>query len=340
MNQKNSNYDVYALGNAIVDIEYRVDDAYLAEAGIEKAMMTLIDQDQQNALLDKLKQESYSSTSFAGGSAANTLALLGALGNRCFYSGCLGQDALAEVFQRDFDALGVTTRDHLYPNEDTGRCVVLITPDAERTMQTYLGVNTQFSIKDIDFTLLEQSRYLYFESYLVTQDDAFPALEEAVKFAKAKSVKVAMSFSDPAMVRFFPERLAKLMAMEPDLLFCNADEALTYTKAKDIPAALDALVQEVSHSVITNGSQGASLVYRDQHKQKQVIHVPAQSVKAVDTTGAGDSFAGAYLHGVIQNWQFNRCAAFAHSAAAQVVQQYRARLTKEGALGLLSKDES
>lgn len=348
---KPKKYDVYAIGNAVVDIEYQVDECLLHRIGVEKGMMTLVDQVTQQKLMQQLQQQGLQPRRFAGGSAANTLALVAALGNSGFYCGCLADDDLAEVFRQDFQqfhavtkqnhtavinshAKNITVKSHVYAGQHTGHCIVCITPDAERTMLTFLGVNAQFDVHDIDFSALEQSRYLYIEGYMVAQDAAFAGVKKAIDFAKNQKIPVGFSFSDPSMVRLFPQRLAELMAMRPDLLFCNADEALAYTQTHVLDQALSQLTEKVPHVVVTSGHQGAHIAYWHQ-QQKKIEHIPAQTVKAIDTTGAGDAFAGAYLHGVIHGWSSARSATFAHQVAAYVVQQHQARLDQETALQLL-----
>lgn len=319
----NTRFDVYAIGNALVDLEYRIEDAFLQQQGIAKGMMTLADPDAQARLLaaldvahDRLKQAS-------GGSAANSIIATSAFGASCYYNCKVAGDALGDFYRHDLIAAGVATNlGEQGPDGVSGTCVVMVTPDTERTMSTYLGITADLSVDELDLDALRASRWLYIEGYLCTSDSARAAVARAREEARSAGVRLALTFSDPAMVLYFQPQLRELLADGVDLLFCNEDEALGFTGAGDLDTALGHLRQVAAQGVITRGSQGAWAWTRH-----SVIELPAHPVEAVDTLGAGDSFAGAVLYGLSQGWSLEDSARLALRTAAEVVSQFGPRLS-------------
>ncbi|MEL0029131.1 MAG: adenosine kinase, partial [Perlucidibaca sp.] len=208
------------------------------------------------------------------------------------------------------------------PDGVSGTCVVMVTPDTERTMSTYLGITADLSVDELDLDALRASRWLYIEGYLCTSDSARAAVARAREEARSAGVRLALTFSDPAMVLYFQPQLRELLADGVDLLFCNEDEALGFTGAGDLDTALGHLRQVAAQGVITRGSQGAWAWTRH-----SVIELPAHPVEAVDTLGAGDSFAGAVLYGLSQGWSLEDSARLALRTAAEVVSQFGPRLS-------------
>lgn len=327
-----STLDIYGLGAALVDTEIEVTDAQLAQWGIEKGVMTLVDEARQQQLLAAMGDHLVGAARASGGSAANTIIGASYLGARTGYACRVADDDNGHFYLADMRAAGVRLKaSQALPAGTSGKCLVMITPDAERTMNTFLGASEALSEADLDLQALTSARYLYMEGYLVTSATGRPAAIAARRAAETSGVKTALSLSDPAMVQFFKDGLLEMMGESVDLLFCNRDEALHFTGCQDLDAAAQALKQHARSFAITLGAEGA-LVYDGQHQQ-QVAGSPA---RAVDTNGAGDMFAGAFLYGLCQGWDFGRAARLANRAAAQVVSQFGPRLSADRYRNLLA----
>ncbi len=315
-------YQLYALGNALVDTEIEVSDSDLELHAIDKGVMTLVDEHRQAELTAGLSEHLTLSKRACGGSAANTAIALSQFGSRAFFSCNVGDDDNGEFYLEDLAANGI---DHCGSSGrdigTTGRCLVMVTPDAERTMNSYLGVSDQLDESNIDFTALAASDYLYIEGYLVTSEKSRAAVAQAREFAIANGVKIALSLSDPGIVAGFGEQLREMAGNQIDLLFCNAAEAMQWTQTEELTAALEKLQCEVNSFAVTNGSSGATVFDGFNNH-----HCAAQAVTAIDTNGAGDMFAGAYLHALANGYSAPKAGHFANVAASCVVSQYGPRL--------------
>ena len=319
-------YDVYGIGNALVDKEFEVTDAFLEAENIEKGLMTLIDEERHNHLLSRLKQSFGLKKRAGGGSAANTIVAISQFGAKTFYACKVANDEFGEFYMNDLHAAGVDTRlDQVRCSSQgkTGKCMVMVTPDAERTMNTYLGITSDFSAAELHYDELKQSKYLYVEGYLVTSDTSRAAVLEARKVAKQHGVKMAMTFSDPSMATYFKAGLVEMLGEGVDVLFCNEEEALAFTGQNTLTNAIAELKPLAQKLVITLGSKGA-LVVNPQHEVK----IAPQQVTPLDTNGAGDMFAGAFLYGLTQGFSDEKAGALASQAAARIIQVYGARLDK------------
>ncbi|MES2909581.1 MAG: adenosine kinase [Pseudomonadota bacterium] len=315
-------FDVYAVGNALVDLEYRVDDAFLQAQGIEKGVMTLAEADAQARLLNALDNQHTREKQASGGSAANSIIAASAFGSRCFYSCKVAADSLGDFYRRDLIAAGVNTNlQEQRPEGVSGTCVVMVTPDSERTMNTYLGITADVSTSELDLDALRASRWLYIEGYLSTSESARAAVAVARTEARAAGVKLALTFSDPAMVQYFQPQLRELLGDGVDLLFCNEWEAKSFAGSDDLDTALAALRQVAQMGVLTRGAEGAWA-----WTQQSILELPAVAAKAIDTLGAGDSVAGAVLHGLSQGWTLEQSTRLALKTASAVVSQYGPRL--------------
>lgn len=319
-------YDVYGLGNALVDMEYRVDDGFLTRHGIAKGHMTLVDEPRLDALVADLSE--YQPERMSGGSAANSIIAVQAFGGRSFYSCRLADDEVGAFFLKDLGAAGVATNGNAAaPDVDgqSGRCLVLVTPDAERSMNTFLGISTRLGTGDIDEAALAGARYFYAEGYLSSSPDALEAAIACRQLAESSGVKTAISLSDPSMVEFFRDNLVRILGNGVDHLFCNEEEALTWAGTDRLDIAVTEL-KDIGHSLnVTLGKRGCLAV--TPHEQTLV---PGYEVKAVDTNGAGDMYAGACLYGWCAGWAPEQAAAFGNFAAAQLVQSYGARMRHLG----------
>lgn len=326
-----SHFDVYAIGNALVDTEYRVTDDFLARHGIAKGQMTLVDEGPQQALIAALDTAFGLEKRASGGSAANTIIALAAFGGRSFYSCKVANDGIGDFYVHDLHAAGVSS--NLKPERESGvsgTCVVMVTPDSERTMNTFLGITADVSINELVPESLASAKWLYIEGYLVSSDSARAAVSEARRLARAAGAKIALTFSDPAMVRFFKPGLTEMLADGVDLLFCNEEEACLWSDTSSVQDALTALKRIAQQIVITLGKDGA-LIW-DGEKQ---ISIAASPATPVDSNGAGDMFAGAYLFGLSRGWSPERSGALASRAAAAVVSQFGPRLPLDEHAALL-----
>jgi sugar/nucleoside kinase (ribokinase family) len=314
-------YDVYGIGNALVDMEYEIEVADLETLGIDKGVMTLVDEQCQLRMMDHLA--AYPHQRSSGGSAANSMIAVRQFGGTSFYSCKVAEDDLGHFYMKDLLDGGVDTNHHTEKEAGhTGRCVVLVTPDSDRTLCTFLGISGELSTKELVEDALRDSKYFYMEGYLVTSETARQACIAAKRIAEAAGVKTAISLSDPNMVRFFKAGLLEMIGSGVDLLFANEDEAKGVVGTADLDSATDYLKTLSQEFVITRGSKGA-LVWDGQ----TLIDIDPVKVKAVDTVGAGDMFAGAFLYGRGRGWDHRRAGALASAASAKLVTSLGPRMS-------------
>lgn len=326
-------YDIYGIGAALVDIELEVSDTFLQEHRIQKGQMTLVPPENQFKVLSAIDQKQIKTRRASGGSAANTIFAASNFGSKSYYSCKTARDEAGEFFVNDMQAAGVQCS----PNQDhnelpTGTCVVMITPDAERTMNTYLAISETLSENELNQDALKQSRFLYMEGYLCTSDTGRHAAFKAKTFAEQNNCQTVLTFSDPAMVKFFKPQLSEMVGQGVDLLFCNEEEALSWSGTSTINNACETLKKVCKQFAITLGSKGA-LVFDG--KQNHVIE--SEKVKAVDTNGAGDMFAGAFMHALCEGYDFKKAGNFACLSASHVVSQFGPRLSIPQHAALLEK---
>ena len=283
--------DLFAIGNALIDQEFKVSNEFLTEQALQKGTMQLTDAATQAALYQKLQDTQAYKGQASGGSAANTTVAFSALGGTAFYGCRVGNDELGSIYLNGLNEASIQTTDRSISEGVTGTCMVLISPDSERTMHTYLGITAELSAEHIDFDDLKTAKWLYIEGYLSTSDTARLAVKQAREIAKSHGVKIALSLSDPAMVQYARQGLEELLDDGVDLLFCNEQEALMFTNSDSLDDAIQVLKQKNQYIVITKGAQGAVII-----KATQKFDVEGRVVTAVDTNGAGDAFAGAFLY--------------------------------------------
>lgn len=318
-------YHVYAVGAALVDTEIEVHDSDLATLEVEKGVMTLVDEARQTRLLEHLAGHMVHSRRTSGGSAANTIIAIAQFGGSTFYSCKVADDDNGHFYLRDLQAAGVDCLlDKEHDHGITGKCLVLVTPDAERTMNTFLGISETLSSSDLAPEAIAASEYVYLEGYLVTSPTGRAAAIRAREIAESKGVKTSLSFSDPGIVAHFRDGLREMIGERIDLLFCNEDEALSWAQTDSIDEAIVALKKIARSFAITQGAKGA-LVY-DGSEQHRIAPHP---VTAVNTNGAGDMFAGAFLYGITRGLDFKSAGDLASLASATVVVDYRPRLRPE-----------
>lgn len=315
-----SRYHVYGIGNALVDMEYSVTPEDLREMGIDKGVMTLVDVDHQSELMVYLSEHHVYRS--AGGSAANTVIALSQFGGKGFYTCKVADDELGDLYAEDLEANGVDTNAR-EQNESghTGRCLVFVTPDADRTMVTYLGITGGLTRHELVPEALRDSDYLYVEGYLATSDSARDAVAHARELARDAGVKTSISLSDPNIVHHFRDGLLEMIGPGMDLVFSNEDEAKGITGTDDLEDAITWMKGIANEFVITRGPKGA-LVWDG----RDLIEIEAQRVTPLDTVGAGDMFAGAFLYGLSQGWDHAAAGRLASAAAAKLIMTYGARL--------------
>lgn len=315
-------FDVYGLGAALVDTELRVTDAELDAHGIEKGVMTLVDEPRQNQLLDVFGDHLTLARRASGGSGANTVIAVSCFGGRGYYSCRVADDDNGHFYLHDLAIAGVAHNGTAgLPTGTTGKCLVLITPDAERTMNTFLGISASLAPENLHPEALAAATYLYIEGYLATSLSGRAAAIRARELARQHGTRVALSLSDPGIVAHFGNELRAMAGGRVDLLFCNGDEARGWTGADDVETAAERLQADAESFAITLGARGA-LVFDG----RQLHRIPATPATAVDTNGAGDMFAGAFLYGLTQGFDHVAAGRFANLAAAAVVAQYGPRL--------------
>ena len=315
-------YDIYAIGNALVDTEVEVSDQFLERMGIGKGMMTLVDEARQQELVTALNSDGRIHRRASGGSACNTVVAARYFGARTFYACRVADDDTGHFFVDDLRAAGVDTNMSGSKGAGTsGKCLVMITPDAERTMNTFLGISETVGDEAVIEEAVAASRFAYIEGYLVTSPSARAAAIRLRETARRHGVRTALTFSDPAMVKFFADGLRDMLGDGVDLLFCNETEALEFSGAEDLDQAITILRRHARALVITRGARGARLWDGEQH-----IDIDPFPVRAVDTNGAGDMFAGAFLYALSQDHDFATAGRLASAAAARVVSDFGPRL--------------
>lgn len=313
-------YHIYGIGNALVDMEIEVTADWLKAAGVDKGVMTLVDQARQSELLDKVSGNQHKRS--CGGSAANTIIGARSLGARTFYSCKVANDEPGDFYFNDLVESGVSTNLHGSREQGiTGKCMVFVTPDADRTMNSFLGITETFSTDQIQWDDLADSEFLYMEGYLVTSETGRKAAIEARKFAVDKGVKVALTFSDPGVVGFFRDGFKEMIGEGVDMLFCNEAEALSFTETEDLNQAMDKLKGVSKMIAITQGPKGALL-----WDGEREINVLTRKVEAKDTNGAGDLFAGAFLYGMTHKMTFADCGKLACACSSELVTHFGPRL--------------
>ena len=309
------------MGNALVDIVTEVSEQFVSQHAIEKGLMTLVDEERQHQLVNAIHLAS--SDRQCGGSAANTIIGAAQFGAFCYYSCKVANDEMGDFYHKDLTSNGVST--NLSPGNHeagiTGKCLVMTTPDAERTMNTFLGITATYSPNEICEPALKDSEYLYIEGYLVTGDSSRDAMKAAKSFAEANGVKTALTFSDPSMVKYFKEPMTEVVGAGVDLLFCNEEEAMLFTETETVAQAKEALKAVAKTFVITLGAKGA-LVFDGSEE----ISIEPFPTKAIDTNGAGDLFAGAFLYGITNGKSFAEAGKLASLAASLVVAKFGPRL--------------
>ncbi len=311
------NIQLTGIGSALVDFQFKVKDSELENMNLNKSEMTLADSDTQTKLLSTF--ESDKANKCSGGSAANTIIAFSQMGGKAGYITRLGDDMLGNFYASEFTDLRIKLSAKRDENNPTGTCLVFITPDSERTMQTCLAASANFSPEEVDKSLIEDSEWIYIEGYALTQENSYNAVLKAIKHAKANDTKVAITFSDVFITDIFYKQLTECVK-QADLIFCNENEALNFTKTETIEDAIKSLSGTIKSFVITLGSNGA-VAYIKGNEYK----IPSYPANLQDTTGAGDMFAAGFLYGLIVKKDITFAGHLASATAAEIVSQLGAR---------------
>ena len=314
-------YHIYALGAALVDTEVSVSDQFLSVHGVEKGVMTLVEHTRQTELLDSLDSDGFKLFRQSGGSACNSVVAAAQLGAVGCFGGKVANDSDGKLFVSDLVQAGVAFSSASPAAGITGKCLVLVTDDAERTMNTFLGASDDFSEAEVDHNVLIDSEWLYIEGYLQTDDRRTAVVASAINLAKNSAVKVAVSLSDPFVADLFRDNLKSIIGDGVDLVFCNKDEALAFTETNSLEAAAEQLKTYARTFAITDGANGA-LIFDGQ----ELFKATGVKATAIDTNGAGDMFAGAFLYAITTGKNYQTAAKLANNAAAMVVERYGPRL--------------
>lgn len=319
-------YDVYGIGNAIVDIVTEVEHDFFEKNAVEKGVMTLVDEKRQHELMRVIDMKR--SKMSGGGSAGNTLVALNQFGGKSFFSFQVANDELGKFFLEDLKRNGVDTnlRHEQCPPGHSGRCLVMTSPDAQRTMNTFLGVSSFLSPEHLDEDAIKQSSYVYLEGYLVASPKGLEAMKATKKLAEKNKVEVALTFSDASMVKYFAKQMEEIVGASVDLLFCNEEEAMIFTGTESLQQAREKLRQVAKRFAITLGANGALIFDGD-----TFIEIEPYKVRAIDTNGAGDMFAGAFMYGITHKHSHAEAGKLASLASSHVVTQWGPRLTPDQA---------
>ncbi len=310
-------YDILGIGNAIVDVVAATDDQFLSRHDMHKGAMQLVDTDTADKLYAAMPPGQESS----GGSAANTCAVAAALGARVAYVGKVADDQLGTVFRHDINAVGVHfPTGPLTGGAPTARCLILVTPDGQRTMNTYLGACVTLDASDVDPHLVALAKVTYLEGYLFDPPAAQAAFYKAADAAHAAGRQVALSLSDAFCVNRHREAFRKLVASHVDILFANEVEITSLYEQNTFEAAAEMARAEVDLAVLTR-SEAGSLILRG----AETVKIKAEHAKVVDTTGAGDAYAAGFLTGLTAGRSLAVCGQMGSIAAAEVISHYGAR---------------
>ena len=315
-------YSVAAIGNAMLDLVCEVPDQFLSQEGISKGAMNLVSRERSNYILKLVRPIKET----AGGSAANTISTLAKLGLKTGYIGKIADDPKGKVFKKDLldNSIFYNTKflDESY-TEATGKCIVLITPDKERTMNTYLGATEFLTAIDIDEELIAQSEWLYLEGYRFDGQKSKEAFYKAIEIARKNKTKIAITLSDSFCVDRHRSDFKYLLSESADMVFCNEDELKSLYEIQDIQKAQEFIADSISCLACTCAERGAYLFHG-----KSVRKIATTKVSVVDTTGAGDSFASGFLYGLSKNFTFDKCATIGNVIASEVLKVYGPRVEK------------
>ena len=316
--EQNKNVDLIGLGNAIVDIIVNVEDEFLKINNLEKGSMNLINSEESQLLYENCKVIKQ----ISGGSSANTVVCLAELGNHVQFIGRVKNDQFGNFFSSDIKkSKTIFNTPPTIEGASTAHSIILITPDAQRTMCTYLGASIEFETKDIDFSVIKESKYLYLEGYLWDSELAKNAFLKAAQIANQSNTKTILSLSDSFCVDRHRESFLELIDNYVDIVFCNESEVLSLFKKDKLANCQGDLSSLCELVVVTLGSNGSLIINKN---DIEIINSMNQG-KVIDTTGAGDIYAGGFIHGLINNYSLKKCGEIGSICAGQIITQLGSR---------------
>jgi sugar/nucleoside kinase (ribokinase family) len=319
--------DISALGNALVDTVFKVEHSLIAELGLEIDQMTLSSAEEHAPIIKRLIASGAETVSDCGGSATNSLVAAASFGASCFHTCKVSDDEDGTRYLQSLKEAGVGHKGSMALSDSmpTGKCLILVTPDAKRTMTTALNVSSLMDESDLDLDQISNSRIFYIEGYMVTSEENYKVALKALNHLKDfPDVKIALSLSDPGIVMGFKDKFHEIESFGLDYIFGNDDEAMAFVGSDNIEDAFVALKKKSYVSIITMGEKGSAVV-----SNEGVINTPKVDIQAIDTNGAGDMFAGSFLYSLLQNDDLKTCAEFANYGASKVVETFGPRLTKD-----------
>lgn len=316
---KNKKYDIVGIGNAIVDLIAEVDDSYLEKNSINKGSMSLVDYDVAN----KIGNEVDIVKTISGGSVANSIVCIAQQNLKTVFIGKVNQDELGEKFAKGLAEENVEFKiTKSLANKHTARCIILVSPDAERTMNTYLGVSQELKEEDVDLNIIEESSILYLEGYLWDLDNAKKAIKKSISTAINSETKIAFSISDAFCVDRFREEFIDLVNNSADIIFANESEIKSLFETNELNDAIKKCQDTKKIFAVTLGDKGAKIIYKN-----EVIDIKAEVInKLVDTTGAGDLFAAGFLAEYLKTQDLELSGKQGVKMASIIIQQFGARI--------------
>ena len=320
--------DISAIGNALVDTVFKVEHSLISELGLEIDQMTLSSAEEHAPIIDRLIASGADTVSDCGGSATNSLVAAASFGAKCFHTCKVSDDQDGVKYLESLKEAGVGHKGNMASASTipTGKCLILVTPDAKRTMATALNVSSLMNDDDLDLNQIANSKIFYIEGYMVTSEENYKVTLQALNHLQNfPDVKIAFSLSDPGIVMGFKDKFHEMESYGLDYIFGNDDEAMAFVDAENIDEAFIKLQEKPYTSIITMGEKGSSVITND-----EIIHTPKVNIDPVDTNGAGDMFAGSFLYAVLQDRDLRSCAEFANYGASKVVETFGPRLTEEG----------
>ena len=320
--------DISAIGNALVDTVFKVPHELIQELGLEIDQMNLSNAEEQAPIIKRLVESGAETISDCGGSATNSLVAAASYGAKCFHVCKVTDDVDGATYLNSLKDAGVAHKGNMADSAaiPTGKCLILVTPDAKRSMMTSLSISSEMGTADLDLENIANSKIFYIEGYMVTSNENYKCALSILEHLKSyPEVKIALSLSDPGIVAGFRDQFKEIESYGLSYIFGNDDEAMAFTGAANIEQALLDLQSKSFTSIITMGVHGSAVV-----TSSEIIKVDAVNINPIDTNGAGDMFAGSFLYALLQNKDLTACAEFANYGAARVVETFGPRLSKEG----------
>ena len=319
--------DISAIGNALVDTVFKVEHSLISELGLEIDQMTLSSVEEHVPIIERLIASGADTVSDCGGSATNSLVAAASFGAKCFHICKVSEDQDGLRYLKSLKEAGVGHKGNKASANSvpTGKCLILVTPDAKRTMTTALNISSLMDESDLDLDQIANSKIFYIEGYMVTSEENYRVTLKALEHLKNfPDVKIALSLSDPGIVMGFKDKFNEIESFGLDYIFGNDDEAMAFVGSDNIEDAFVALQKKSYVSIITMGEKGSAVV-----SNQGIINTPKVDIQAIDTNGAGDMFAGSFLYSLLQNDDLKTCAEFANYGASKVVETFGPRLTKD-----------